>query len=63
MNNRRYVVAVGNARPMNYEVYTITAKNREQAIFQAALKCKREDWHLLSIDYKGTNDKVISCRN
>jgi hypothetical protein len=53
MKTRKYIIAVGNAEPSNYEVYCITAKNRDQAIFQAALKCKKDNWNLLSIESKG----------
>jgi hypothetical protein len=49
---RKYIVAVGNARPLNYECYCIEAKNKDEAIFQAALKCNRPDWKLLSIEYR-----------
>jgi hypothetical protein len=52
MKNHKYIIAVGNSTPLNYEVYTICARNRDQAIFQAALKCKKDDWKLLSIEYK-----------
>jgi hypothetical protein len=47
---RDYIVAVGNSRPLNYEVYRIKAKNKNQAIFSAALKCNKSDWGLLSVE-------------
>jgi hypothetical protein len=47
---RDYIVAIGNSRPLNYEVYRINAKNKNQAIFSAALKCKRDDWKLISVE-------------
>jgi hypothetical protein len=51
MKLRQYIVGVGNSSPLNYDCYRIFAKNKEQAIFKAALKCGRQDWKLLSVEH------------
>jgi hypothetical protein len=56
MKTKNYIISVGNEKPLNYEVYSISAKNKQQAIFQAALKCKRDDFKLLSIEVKRNNE-------
>ncbi|MDR0920569.1 MAG: hypothetical protein LBM93_15185 [Oscillospiraceae bacterium] len=49
---RKWTIAVGNAHPANYEVMTISAKTRNEALFQAGLRCAgHDDWHVLSVDY------------
>jgi hypothetical protein len=48
----KWTIAMGNEKPGNYEVVSISAKTRNEAMFQAGLKCAgHDDWHILSVDY------------
>ena len=55
---REYIVGVGNSKPLNYDCFRSKAKNRDQAIFQAALKCNKHDWNLLSIETAKPKGKI-----